>query len=263
MVDLDTFRRVADSFEKPDRSQYRHYFNGVNYLLYLLGEARARRAGDGAAGFRLQYQMAVERLRSCAEMELSPVYQGGRLAEVRVRVHNRRAGHSMPTHLTNIRQVWLEVTATDANGQVLMASGLVDDRGRIGEGARSFGTEGRDEDFLPAVDPWKVRSMTRDDTVPARGYRDAHYGVPAPSDGGPVTVKARLRYRQASPDLVQEILASLPPDIDLESEYGLTGVPELPVVDMAVAEEVFAGRFQSGSGSSGLGARDDQPTRGK
>ncbi len=41
MVAIDTFVKVADAMEKPERKDYRHYFNGANYLLYYLGSQAA------------------------------------------------------------------------------------------------------------------------------------------------------------------------------------------------------------------------------
>jgi cytochrome c554/c'-like protein len=243
MVDIKTFQRVADTLERPTRGEYRHFFNGANFLLYSLGEAAARRAGDEelASSFRHQYTMAVERLKSSADLELVPVYRDGAIAEVKVRVRNVRAGHGLPTHLTNIRQMWLEVTATDATGTVIMKSGGVAPDGRLEPDTRSFGSEGQDENFRPAVDPWAVRLLARVDTIPVRGYRDAYFGLSSPS-GSPITVSARLRYRQASQDLARDILASVPKDIDLDKVYGLGEIPTLPVVDMAVKQAVFESR---------------------
>ncbi len=35
MVDIETFKRSADSFVLPKRGEYRHYFNGANFVQYL------------------------------------------------------------------------------------------------------------------------------------------------------------------------------------------------------------------------------------
>ncbi|HYA85590.1 MAG TPA: hypothetical protein VEI57_00790 [Nitrospirota bacterium] len=57
--------------------------------------------------------MAVARLKSAADLEIFPVYRNGRLTEVKFRVKNIRAGHNLPTSLTNVRHMWLEVTMRD------------------------------------------------------------------------------------------------------------------------------------------------------
>ena len=35
MVDHETFMRTADTFKRPERGEYRHFFSGANYLLLL------------------------------------------------------------------------------------------------------------------------------------------------------------------------------------------------------------------------------------
>jgi hypothetical protein len=244
MVDIATFRRTADSFTRPRREEYRHFFNGPNFLLYSLGEAAAKKAGDEelASSFRNQYEMAIQRLQSCADVEILPVYQKGKLSEIKVRVRNIRAGHNLPTHLTNIRQVWLEVAALDEKRKVLMVSGRLDAQGNLGPDTRMFGSEGQDEQHRPAVDPWAVRSLSRMDSIPPQGFRDVYYGMPAAEAGGALTVEVRLRYRQMSQELAENILAALPADIDLEAVYGIKGMPTMPVVDLVDRKAVFATR---------------------
>lgn len=242
MVELDVFRRSADRFQKPKREELHHYFNGANYLLYQLASGAAKKAGnaDLAATLQRKYEMAVERLRSAAELELAPVYRGGTLAELRIRVKNLRAGHNLPTSLTNVRQMWLEVTIRDGRGKLLHSSGAVGKDGALPPDTRLFNSDGMGNDFHFAVDPWIVTAFSRHDTVPPKGYRDVHFGVP-PSTGK-VTVDAKLRYRQAPQDVAEALLAAVPKDIDLAKTYGLEKVPALPIVDMVVAKAQFAAR---------------------
>ena len=98
------------------------------------------------------------------------------------------------------------------------------------------------EGFHFAIDPWEVIAFSRHDTIPPRGYRDVHYGVSAPAEGGPLKVVARLRYRQAEQKVAHALLAAVPKDMDLKAIYGLEALPELPVVDMATAELSVASR---------------------
>ena len=69
-----------------------------------------------ASNLHKKYDMAIAKLKAAAELEISPVYAKGQLAEIKVRVKNVRAGHNLPTSLTNVREMWLEVTAKDAAG---------------------------------------------------------------------------------------------------------------------------------------------------
>jgi hypothetical protein len=170
-------------------------------------------------------------------MEIEPVYFENRLREVRVRVRNLRAGHNLPTSLTNIRQMWLEITARDASGQIILSRGRIDDKGHIEPYARIFNSDGMGDDFHFSLDPWIITAFSRHDTIPPKGHKDVYFGIAA--NEGDVTITARLRYRQADQKIAEKLLGAVPEDMDLNTIYGLTEVPELPVVDMLVKEITF------------------------
>lgn len=244
MVETATFLKTADSFRKPLREEYRHYFSGANYLLhYLAGEA-AKRSGDEqlvkAAGKK--YQMAIEKLQAAADLEIWPIYRHGALAEVKVRVRNIRAGHNLPTSLTNVREMWLEVTARDAAGNIVLASGGFDGPGMLEPGTRMFNSAGMGPEFHFAIDPWVVTAFSRHDTIPPRGYKDAFYGVGPVKKAGAVAVEAKLRYRQADQQVARKILKEVPADISLENLYGIDAMIAVPIVDMAVRKANFSSR---------------------
>jgi len=241
MVDLAVFMRAADEFRKPDRKEYRHYFNGANYLLYYLASGAAKKAGDEkkAALLKEKYEMAVKRLQAAADLEVSPIYHNGKLTEVKVRVRNLRAGHNLPTSLTNVRQMWLEITIKDERGRTIAASGTIDAKGHLVENTRILNSDGMGKDFHFAVDPWVVTSFSRHDTIPPKGYKDLFYGVSVPRGSKRITLDVKLRYRQADQGVAEALLSSVPEDIDLKEVYGLTGVPALPVVDMVAKKVSF------------------------
>lgn len=241
MVDIEMFKRTADEFIKPDRSVYRHYFNGANYLLYYLAEGAAKKAGNAkqAANIKEKYEMAVKRLQSAADLEISPQYTNGRLTEVKVRVKNIRAGHNLPTSLTNIRQMWLEITAKDEKSNIVFTSGTIDAQGHLTKNTRNFNSDGMGNDFHFAVDPWIVTAFSRHETIPPRGYKDVHYGLSAPQGVNNITIEAKLRYRQADQGIAEALLGAVPESINLKEIYGLTKVPELPVVDMVMKQASF------------------------
>ncbi|MDR3581443.1 MAG: cytochrome c family protein [Oryzomonas sp.] len=242
MVDIEGFKHSADQFAKPDRKEYRHYFNGANYLLTYLAAGAAKKAGDDEQAKILmkQYDMAVERLKSAGDLEISPEYQNGRLAEVKVRVKNVRAGHNLPTSLTNVRQMWLEITAKDESGKIIMSSGVVKADGTLPDNSRIFNSDGMGENFHFAVDPWVITSFSKHDTIKPKGYKDVFYGIAAPGGVKSLSIEVKLRYRQADQKVAEELLGAVPKDIELEKVYGLASVPPLPVVDMVVKQSVFA-----------------------
>jgi len=238
MVDIQTFKRTADQFVKPERTEYKHYFSGANYLLTYLGAGAAKKAGDEelAKSLMNQYEMAVERLKSAADLEVFPIYHDGKFDELKVRVKNIRAGHNLPTSLTNVRQMWLEITIKDEAGKIVMTSGTLNPDGTLSEVARNFASDGMGKDFHFAIDPWKVVGFSKHDTIPPRGYRDTYYGIHFPDDLKKVTLEAKLRFRQADQKVAEALLAAVPKDINLDQMYGLKAVPPLPVVDMVVKE---------------------------
>lgn len=241
MVDTKTFMEVADTFRKPAREEYRHNFNGANYLLSYLGASAAKIAGDHklAKSLMTQYDMAIERLKSSADIELTPVYRGGDLAEIKVRVKNLRAGHNLPTSLTNVRQMWLELIARDESGRMILSTGAVAPDGTLPEDVRIFNSDGMGKDFHFAVHPWVVTSFSRHDTIPAKGYKDVFYGINAPSGVKKVSVEVKLRYRQADQKVAEGLLEAVPKDIDLKATYGLDKAPQLPIVDMVTRQSLF------------------------
>ncbi|CAK8719425.1 MAG: Cytochrome c554 and c-prime [Candidatus Electronema aureum] len=235
MVDIDTFKRSADSFVLPKRGEYRHYFNGANFVQYFLAELKAKKEGDTkmAENAKKKFDMAVERLQAAAELEVEPFYNAkGDLSKIRVRVHNRRAGHNLPTSLTNIRQMWLEVVITDASGKELLKSGYLDSKGELDPKTYNFNSDGMGNDLSFKLDPWDVVAFSRHDTIPPKGYRDLYYTLVNESDDQEIKFSAKLRFRQASQAVVEKLLSNQPKGVDLGKIYGLTAVPAVPVVDM-------------------------------
>jgi hypothetical protein len=244
MVDSATFKKSADEFRKPLRKEYTHAFTGANYLLYYLASAAATKANDAelAANLQGKYQAAIDKLKSAAALEIEPVYQDKALHEVRVRVKNIRAGHNLPTSLTNVRQMWLEVTVKDERGAVVYTSGTVTGDGSLPDNTRIFNSDGMAKDFHFAIDPWVVTAFSRHDTIPPRGYKDVYYGMKLPAEVSSVSFEARLRYRQADQAVAEALLGAVPKDMNLQEIYGLTKVPALPVVDMVTTSATLPAR---------------------
>ena len=242
MVDIDTFKRSADEFKKPGRKEYRHYFSGANYLLQYLAAGAYKKAGkpEVADDVMKKYDMAVTRLKSAADLDITPVYRDGRLVEVLVRVKNIRAGHNLPTSLTNVRQMWLEITAKDDAGKVVYTSGTIGADGKLPVNARTFHSEGMGDNFHFAVDPWVVTSFSSHETIPPRGYKEVYYGLTLPQGVEKVNLEVKLRYRQADQQVAEALLGAVPKDISLKEIYGLEKVPPLPVVDMVIKQKSIA-----------------------
>ena len=178
MVDLQAFKNAADRFVKPERPSTVTTSTAPITFSPILPPRRQK--GRGQRSCRGPDE-AVRNVGGAAQirgdLEISPVYTKGKLAEIKVRVKNVRAGHNLPTSLTNVRQMWLEITAKDEQGKVVMTSGALKSDGTLPENTRIFNSDGMGNDFHLAVDPWVVTAFSRHDTIPPRGYKDVYYGV--------------------------------------------------------------------------------------
>jgi hypothetical protein len=88
-----------------------HQFVGAQYHLVGLRDPQAA-------------EQSVALLRSAARLSVSQDKDG-----IVVRVANVGAGHRLPTGASDFRQMWLDVTVTDATGKVVLSSGKLDAAG--------------------------------------------------------------------------------------------------------------------------------------
>jgi hypothetical protein len=157
----------------------------------------------GAEAVRVE---AIKRLQNAVdlELELYPAPHGANL--LKVKVTNTRAGHHLPTSLTFIRQVWLEVEVVDDQGRVLLSSGKLDDANRITGDAVRFINTSVDKEGRPTVDPWEVAGFSSMNTIPPKGYRYGSYAFGIPEGAQTFTVTARLNYQSYAQELADYLL---------------------------------------------------------
>ena len=82
-----------------------------------------------------------------------------------------------------------------------------------------------------AIDPWEIVSFSKHDTIPPKGYRDAHYGLTSDDDGS-ITLNVKLRFRQANQKVAEKLLSHVPDDMHLDAIYGIQEIPAVPIIDM-------------------------------
>jgi hypothetical protein len=184
----------TSAVEGPVRRIHPHYFVG--------GNADAAHLSQGPD----HAQMAVARLKSAARLELTGPSQASPLSDltIEVAVQNVAAGHNLPTGVTELRQMWLELNVTDAAGKSVYESGLVYDTGRFGVDTISFGTVAGDDQGRPTYKPWEMAQFLRKRTIPPKGVARESVSITVPGDlSGPLTIEARLLYRSAPPEVVE------------------------------------------------------------
>jgi len=186
-----------------------HYFVGANTLVTKLSKNE------------IHAQMAVERLKNAADLELikSDTYQKDGVSQISVKVINSGAGHYLPTGVTEIRQMWLDISIFDKNGKTVFRSGYLDAKGNIDKSAVLYLTKlgnhkGEYEHNIAMAD-----RVLYDHRVPPKGYLIEKYAFQIPSDVvSPLEVKATLKYRSASQSFANQLLGD--------------SAVQIPVIDM-------------------------------
>ena len=127
---------------------------------------------------------------------------------VTVSVTNARAGHHIPTD-SPLRQIFLVVTATDKQGRSLPLQGgptLPDWAGDLA-GLPGIYFAKILEQLWTGITPtgayWTPTRVVEDTRLPARATNTSRYIFTAPSND-PITVEARLIFRRAYYELVQQ-----------------------------------------------------------
>ncbi|MHB8894179.1 MAG: multiheme c-type cytochrome [Candidatus Geothermincolia bacterium] len=196
----------------PKRDQmYTHEFVGANAVVTDLLGAKQHAA------------IAVQRLQNAASiaLELPQQAAAGAIVRFKVRVRNETAGHNLPTSLTDVRQVWVEVVAT-AGGKEVFHSGALDGSGSVDPEAAMFHAQAVDKDGHHTYKPWEIVRFESNTSIPPKGSATPAYSFVLPADAkGPLAVQATLRYRSFDQGLANLLLGA--------------GAPQIPVVDMVAA----------------------------
>ena len=134
--------------------------------------------------------LAEERLKAAAQLdlELPEIVESGDVAFTTT-ITNVGAGHYLPTGLTEVRQMWLEVTAVDESGAELLSE------------RRDFGTVMKDAEGNFPAEMWDAAAVHTDDRIPPRESTSNDYAFPMAE--GAVTVKAALYYRSCSEEIAE------------------------------------------------------------
>ncbi len=201
----------------PDRPHiWTHYFVGGNAIVTKL------------MGSEVNSKMAVERLRNAADLEVikSRFYKKESLSYLKIKVINSGAGHYLPTGITEVRQMWLDVKITDAGGKTIFRSGALDKDGNIDKDAVLYYTQLGNKKGEPVLNIALADRVLYDYRIPPKGYVIEKYAFNIPPDAiSPLKVKATLKYRSVSQSLAKILLGD--------------DAPEIPVIDMAsIIEEI-------------------------
>jgi len=169
---------------------FTHYFVGANSYV------------PGLSGDTAKAGMAVERLQNAATLSLDTSKIKDK--KLSVTVANTGAGHSIPTGVADLRQVWLEITIKDKNNQTGFQMGALDDKQNLPENTIIFRVVFGDGKGNKVVNIAKAREILKDNRIKAKETATEIITLPSvPEKGSRVTV--RLLYRSMDPRILKLI----------------------------------------------------------
>jgi len=217
MVPVDVAIRVADEM-KPVKDLANHGLGGsagmgakvereVVHDHGFVGGNTVIAAALGVEGAAANKAEAIKRLQTAADMDFEIVAGKGGANQLKVKVSNVRAGHHLPTSLTFIRQLWLEVRITDDQGNEILSSGVAKDN-RVPADAVIFGNRSVDKDGKPTINPWEIANFDHINTIPPKGFRYGVYAFRLPDGAKGFKVHARLNYQSYGQDVADKLLGA-------------------------------------------------------
>jgi hypothetical protein len=153
--------------------------------------------------------MAEARLKSAARLEIeAPVStRAGKKLRFEVIVHNVAAGHNLPTSLTELREMWVDLAVRGEDGSTLFRSGELEPNGDIPAGAMRFGAIAGDAQGNVTHKPWEVTQFLFKRLIPPKGSESDTFEVVLPQGlSGRMRIEARLFYRSAAPEVVATLM---------------------------------------------------------
>lgn len=145
-----------------------------------------------------QAKLAEDMLKAAARLSLEPKVTADQLA-LTVHVDNVGAGHKIPTGVTYIRKMWLEVQVVDEQGAVVFSSGLVDKKNHVDPDAVFYRLLFKDSDGNLTGKSWRAVAIGYDRRIPAQGRDTETYSIELPAAGS-YRADVRLMYRSLSQD---------------------------------------------------------------
>ncbi len=197
-----------------------------------------------------------------------PVLRAGDRVQVDVVIRNKGVGHTLPGGTNDSNELWVEFLAQDATGETVLASGLLDDAGRVDSTAHFLGSVLVDRQSR-IIDRRNVQDWVTNvyaNVIGPGAARNVHYDFVAPPDASITALKATLRHRKFKWYLNEWTFRGVRYGADQQGEYGDAPdghpwvldpdktAPVLPLTDMAVHE-----RRAGGAAPDSLSATSSRP----
>lgn len=193
----------------PKRSHiWTHFGIGGNVLVPTLN------------GSQEHARQAVERLQAAAVIAITTAPMN-RVSQntIKIKVTNTGAGHYIPTGLTEIREMWVDLKVSDSTGRVIYASGQLDGAGNIQDGSAIYRTIVADKSGEETHSVWFAEKIISDKRIPPKETVTETFSFAVPGDAVlPLGVEAVLKYRSAPQSLIDSLFGA--------------GQVQVPVIEM-------------------------------
>lgn len=219
-------------------SRISHSFIGANMLLtdidrfgdalyFLRGGVPSGMTGEAMRPrLQAQHRRTEALLRAAAELEVAEASsRDGRSGHARIVVRNVGAGHALPSGVTDQKQIWLQVSVTDARGALVYDTGAFNaENGTIPADSIVWRERFLDRAGREITDHITFQTHRVEHTrpaIPPRGEQAVDIDLAlAPGAVAPLTIQAKLWYRVATQDLIARALrtdAVMPPFLMAEA----------------------------------------------
>lgn len=252
MVPVDVAIKVADQLKRPEdlndpslegfaglggpwrKVVHKHGFVGGNAVVTAaINSALAKDDGKlENMGRGSNLKEAIKRLQNVASVKQYLKPKGGALHQLKVKVTNERAGHHLPTSLTEVRQVWLEVFVKDDRGNELFRSGTLTKDNALPKDTVVFNAHAVDKNGQDTIFPWEITRFVDVNTIPPKGYKYGKYYFNVPKEVKEITVTSKLHYRSFSQSTADLLLGKdkvKVPSVEMTSQVKTYKMSELKV----------------------------------
>ena len=173
-----------------------HYFAGSNYFLAGLKN-------------KTNEDQIIQLLKTAAKLDVD--IKNNRVS---VGVKNVGAGHDLPTGVADFRELWLDVTLKDRDGNIVLSSGKLQADGNLAKDARIFMKVFGDKNSKPVgLMFWRYEKLLKDTRIPAGKRRVESYKIEEKKLNYPLTIVVKLNFRiypQWVSNIVQKMYPQLP-----------------------------------------------------
>ncbi len=156
-----------------------HYFAGSNHFLSGLKN-------------KTNEDQTIQLLRTSAELDVD--INNGKII---VGVKNVGAGHHLPTGVADFRELWLDITLTDRDSNIVFSSGKLKSDGNLDADARPFMKVFGDENSEPVgLLFWRYKKMISDTRIPSGERRVESFDIPDfKTLKHPLKISVKLNFR--------------------------------------------------------------------